>query len=455
MIGEITMNRRQFAVTSTLSALSASRVLGANERIGIGFIGYGLIGKRHVVSFKQLDNVVLAAVAEAHGGRLKEAAGFIGGDVNTYRDFRKLLADKRVDAVVIATPDHWHVLMTMMACAAGKDVYVEKPVSLFPAEGRWMLDGARKHKRVVQVGTQQRSGKHYERARGLIRAGHIGKIVSVRMHSFRNIMPGFGKPADGNPPADLDWDMFLGPAPARKYNPNRGIYHFRWFWDYAGGQMTNLGQHALDVVDWFLGPLKPKTITSVGGRYALEDNGETPDTQDALFDFGSWSAAWSHREVSRGTPSSGLEFLGTKGNMVISRNGFKVTPDRKIEPSNAVPQFTGEHPVGGPVRVKEEGPPLLWTEAIEDESGNSNDQFVNHARNFIDCIRTRKEPISDLESGTRVSTLCHLANISLRVGRQLRWDAAKETIIDDAEATKMLARTYRSPWKEELERVRI
>jgi predicted dehydrogenase len=448
------MNRRQFAVTSTLSALSASRVFGANERIGVGFIGFGLIGKRHVVSFKEIPNVDLVAVAEAHAGRLKEATDFIGGNVKGYRDFRKLLADERVHAVVIATPDHWHALMCMMACAAGKDVYVEKAVSLFPAEGRWMLEVARHHKRVVQVGTQQRSGKHYQRARELIHSGHIGKIVSVRMHSNRNIMPGFGKPPDGDPPADLDWDMFLGPAPGRKYNPNRGIYHFRWFWDYAGGQMTNLGQHSLDFVDWCLGPLKPKTIASIGGRYALLDNGETPDTQDALFDFGDWSAVWSHREVSRGQPSSGLEFLGTKGNLVISRNGFTITPDRKVEPANSIPQFTGDHPVDGPLRVKEEGPPRLWTESVKDDTGDSNAQFIDHAKNFVDCIRTRKEPISDLDSGARVSALCHLANISLRVGRQLRWDAAKETIMDDAEAAKLLARPYRSPWKEELDRAR-
>ena len=448
------LDRRQFTAASTLAALSASRVLGANERIGIGFIGYGLIGKRHVVSFKQLDGVDLVAVAEAHAGRLKEATEFIGGNIKGYRDFRKLLADDRVQAVVITTPDHWHALMTMMACAAGKDVYVEKPVSLFAAEGRWMLDVARKHKCVVQVGTQQRSGKHYQRARELIRSGHIGKIVSVRMQSFRNIMPGFGKPADGDPPADLDWDMFLGPAPARKYNPNRGIYHFRWFWDYAGGQMTNLGQHSLDIVDWCLGPLKPKSIFSIGGRYALQDNGETPDTQDAFFDFGNWSAVWSHREVSQGQPSAGLEFLGTKGSLTISRKGFAISPDRKIHPANAIPLFTGMHPIGGPVPVKEEGPPRLWTEAIKDETGNSNAQFIEHAKDFVACIRSRKEPVSDLESGARVSTLCHLANISLRLGRQLRWGASKETIIDDAEAAKMLARPYRSLWKEELERLR-
>src|SRR5262249_43963109 len=155
-----------------------------------------------------------------------------------------LLDNRDVDAVVVSTPDHWHALMTMMACAAGKDVYVEKPLSLFVREGRWMIDVARREGRVVQVGTQQRSGPHYQRACELIRSGHLGAVSSVRMAASRNIMPGFGSPPDGPPPAGLDWDLMLGPAPAHAYNPNRALYHFRWFWDYSGGQMTNLGQHA-------------------------------------------------------------------------------------------------------------------------------------------------------------------------------------------------------------------
>jgi predicted dehydrogenase len=445
--GRRTFLRGAAAVLAT--AASARSVLGANERLGIGFIGFGLIGKRHVVSFKEQPDVNLVAVAEAHKGRLDEAKTFIGDRVQGYRDFRQMLDNREVDAVVIATPDHWHALMTMLACAAGKDVYVEKPVTLFPAEGRWMLDIARKHRRIVQVGTQQRSGPHYQKARELIRAGHIGQVVSVRMQSFRNITPGFGGKPDGEPPPELDWEMFQGPAPLRKYNPNRAIYHFRWFWDYSGGQMTNLGQHSLDFVDWVLGPLAPRTVTSIGGRLVLRDNGETPDVQDALFDFGTWTGVWSHREVSRGqTAGSGLEFFGTKGSLAISRSGFTVTPDRKITPSSAIPQFTGAHPVGGPPIVKDEGPPQLWTEAVEDRTGDPRDQFVRHARNFLDCIRSRKTPASDLESGVRVSTLCHLANISLRLGRQVRWDAAKETILGDDEAVKMLERPYRAPWDE-------
>src|SRR5262249_33908609 len=205
------------------------------------------------------------ALAETHQGRLEEGAAHIGGAVRKYGDFRKLLDDRDVQAVVVSTPDHWHALQTMLACAAGKDVYVEKPLTLFVREGRWMIDVAARHKRIVQVGTQQRSGPHYQRARELMRQGHLGKIVSVRMQEAPNITPGFGNPPDQDPPAELDWELWLGPAPKRRYNPNRGIYHFRWFWDYSGGQMTNLGAHMLDIVDWALDLGSLKSVASFGG----------------------------------------------------------------------------------------------------------------------------------------------------------------------------------------------
>jgi predicted dehydrogenase len=453
------LSRRAFVQGSAAVVLSAAnygRVHGANERVGIGFIGYGLIGKRHVLDFKEQPDVNLAAVTETHRGRLDEATAFIGGMVKGYGDFRKLIEDRAVDAVVVSTPDHWHALMTMLACAAGKDVYVEKPLTLFVREGRWMVDVARRYRRVVQVGTQQRSGPHYLRARELIQSGHLGKISSVRMGAYRNIMPGYGTPADQDPPREIDWNMLLGPAPERRYNPNRAIYHFRWFWDYSGGQMTNLGAHGLDIVHWYLGVKGPLSVASMGGRYSLRDNGETPDTQDSLIEYPGWTALWSHREASRGQPSSyGLEFFGTKGSLAISRRGFLVTADRKVEPANTIPQFTGAHPVGGPTGVKESGTVQYWTKATKDDSGDVRGQFKLHVRNFLDCIKSRRQPISDLESGHRVATVCHLANIALRVGRRIRWDADKEEILGDPEAAKMLVREYRAPWDAELKNLGV
>ena len=454
--------RRRFVKTAATTAAlawtaaSRDRVYGANNRIGLGFVGYGLIGKRHVIDFKERADVNMAAIAEVHHGRLDEAASFIGGPVKAYKDFRRMLENPDVDAVCVSTADHWHALITMMACAAGKDVYVEKPLTLFVREGRWMADVARRHKRIVQVGTQQRSGPHYQRARDLIRKGHLGKISSVRVSGARNIMPGYGAPADRSPPPYLDWEMMLGPAPYRPYNLNRSIYHFRWFWDSSGGQMTNLGQHSLDIVFWFLGVKGLAAVTSIGGRYSLKDNGETPDTQEALFEFPDWTLSWSHREASRGDGGRGLRFYGHKGSLRIGRGGFETAADRKVVPANTVPQFTGAHPAGGPPRVKEADPPEYWTEPLKDATGDSRTQFKLHVANFLDSIRSRRQPISDLESGHRVVSACHLANISLRLeGRRLVWDAEKEDIVNDAEASSMLARPYRKPWDRELRALEV
>jgi predicted dehydrogenase len=434
-----------------LTAAGWQRVLGANERVGLGFIGYGLIGKRHVLDFKEQRDANLVAVAEVHRGRLDEGLAEIGPGARGHADFRRLLEQRDVDAVVISTPDHWHALQTMLACAAGKDVYVEKPLSLFVREGRWMVDVAGRHRRVVQVGTQQRSGPHYRRARELIRSGHIGNVHAVRMTAFRNVMPGFGRPADTDPPAELDWDLWLGPAPRRRYNPNRCIYHFRWFWDYSGGQMTNLGAHALDVVHWFLDSSGPSAVTAAGGRFCLQDNGETPDTQDALFEYPRCTALWSHREACMGErPRFYLEFCGTRGNLGISRLGFAVTPDPLVPPQNAIPQFTGAHPVGGPRPVRIEGTQQPRTRAIDDRTGNGRRLLQLHVRDFLDCIKSRRQPAAHLESGHRVATACHLANLSLRLGRKLRWDARREEVIDDAEAARLLSRPYRPPWDREL-----
>jgi predicted dehydrogenase len=445
------LSRRSFLSAAALTAACYGRVLGANDRVGVGLIGFGLIGKRHALTFKELPDASLVAVSDVHRGRLDEAVAFIGGPVRPYPDFRKLLDSKDVSAVVVATPDHWHALLTMLACAAGKDVYVEKPLTLFVREGGWIIDVARRHKRVVQVGTQQRAGKHYQRARELIRGGHIGKVVSVRIESFRNVAPGFGNPPDADPPPEFDWETWLGPAPKRRYNPNRALYHFRWFWDYSGGQATNLASHSLDIVDWSLGLDTLSAVTSSGGRFALSDNGETPDTQDAIFEFDGWTAAWSMRECSRGeTAAHPLRFYGTKGSLSISRSGFTVTPDPDAPPEAAIPQFTGAHPVGGPQAPAREGPYQPRTQPIEDRTGDGRAQFRDHARNFLDCVKSRQQPASDLESAHRTAVACHLANLSLRIGRRLRWDWATETVPGDPEATAQLVRPYRTPWDREL-----
>jgi predicted dehydrogenase len=357
-----------------------------------------------------------------------------------------------VDAVVVATPDHWHALMTMMACTAGKDVYVEKPLTLFVREGRWMVEVARRHKRVVQVGVQNRSGPVFQRAREFVRKGRLGQIVSVQNNFYRNIMPGLGNPPDGDPPRELDWDMWLGPAPQRRYNPNRAIYHFRWFWDYSGGQMTNLGQHSLDIVHWIMGVTAPKAVYSTGGRFFLKDNCEVPDTQDVILEYPGFTAICQYREASAGKDSLGMGavvFHGTCGTMPVGRGGYEVFPDPKVNPINTVAAILGGHPVGGPQPVPEEKG-QLWTEKEKDDSGDGTKDYRRHARDFLECIKSRKDPIADIESGHRVATACHLANISLRTTRRIVWDGEKEQIVGDTQANAMLSRPYRKPWDAEL-----
>jgi predicted dehydrogenase len=444
--------RRDFLISATAAALYRPRILGANDRVQVGFIGYGLIGAQHVHDFQKLPDVDLAAICDVYQPRLEQGLAACGSRAKGYRDFRKLLDDKDIQAVVISTPDHWHALMTILACASGKDVYVEKPLTLFAREGRWMVTAARRYARIVQAGTQQRSGRHYDHAIALLESGVLGKVHTVRAGYFRNIMPGFGSPPDSNPPPGLDYDMWLGPAPLRPYNKNRSLYHFRWFWDYSGGQMTNLGAHELDVVHWAMKVNAPLAVSSSGGRFALQDNGETPDTQDALFEYPGFTALWSHREASRGRGDcEGLEFFGTKGSMTLSRSGYKVIPDLKAPPENQIPQFQG-HPSGGPQR-QARGQPRPWTEAREEHS--SNDLLASHARNFLDCVKSRARPVADVEDAHRVATACHLANISLRLDRKIRWDAEKEEAVGDSEAAAELVRPYRRPWDQVLQSLKL
>ncbi len=439
-------SRRAF-LGAAISAASYQRVLGANDRVRVGVIGCGLIGLRHIADFKQLPDVELAAVCDVFEPRVGYAQEKCGSNPKGYRDFRKMLDDKGIDAVIVSTPDHWHALQTIMACAAGKDVYVEKPMTLFIKEGRWMTTAARRYKRIVQAGTQGRSGTHMPEVLELVRNNYIGKIHSVRLSSHRNVMPGFGNPKDGTPPPNLDYELWLGPAPRRPYNPNRAIYNFRWFWDYSGGQMTNLGAHDIDLAHYALGVKHPTAVTCTGGRYALQDNGETPDCQDAILEYPGFNMTISIREASGGRRSGGgTELFGTKGSMSISRGGFEVYPDTKVPAERQIP--TWSTPPGHPQ------PPAgfqstPWTEAKKGR-GEPSEPMLPHARNFVDCIKSRKLPVADVEEGHYVSIACHLANISMRVGRKLRWDAQKEDFIGDREASAHLVRPYSKPWDDVL-----
>jgi predicted dehydrogenase len=449
---KIRISRRQLLKTTTtvgtalVTAISYQQVPGANERVRVGLIGVGLIGKRHLLDFMAQADVGIAAICEVYEPRMREGIATSGGRAEGFKDFRKMLDRKDIDAVVISTPDHWHALLTILACAAGKDVYVEKPLTHIVQEGRWMIETAKYHERVVQVGTQQRSGEHYKRCVQLVREGHIGEVRNARISAFRNITPGFTTAVGSQPLSEEDWNMWLGPAPYVPFEKQRCIYHFRWFWDYSGGQTTNLLSHDLDIVQWAKDSV-PERVTALGGRYSLKGIGETPDEFEAVFEYPGFLANWSSREVSgfRSDSRAGLEICGTRGTLVINRSGFEVFPDLEISPEDQIPQFTGSR------QLRSAGSPRYRTTALKGTGYQEvKDQFQPHVRNFLDCVKSRQQPVSDLEGGHKTVTSCHLANISMKVGRTLHWNAEKEEIVGDVEATKLLTKVYRAPWDREL-----
>jgi predicted dehydrogenase len=457
------MTRRDFTRTSialgVTTALGSMRVLGANDRVGVGLIGCGGRGSQVADRFLKAPDATVVAVADVYepfreralaavkagtftrtpGAPATAAAAATGSTTGAdavgpganaavvgLKDFRQVLDRKDVDAVIIATPDHWHALMAVAALRAGKDVYVEKPLSLVLREGRIIVDEARRSKRVCAVGSQQRSGAHYIEAVRLIGEGAIGTVHHVHAGMTRNAMPGFvARELRGGLTDALDWDMWLGPAPKVPFDPFRAIYHFRWFWDYSGGQMTNWGAHHLDIARWALGARAPKAVAGFGGRYAIKDGGETPDVQQVLYQFDSGVVSWSTREVNEGD-RAGLVFYGTKGTLDLARSGYTIRPET----------WTGDADGATGKRA-----PAM--DAREVKGGNLDEQ---HVRNFLDCVKSRQRPNADVEEGHLSAVMCHLGNLSTRLGRSLTWDAERERVVGDNEANALLTKPYRKPW---------
>jgi predicted dehydrogenase len=456
-----TLTRRDFTRTSialgVTTALGSMRVLGANDRVAMGLIGCGGRGSQVADRFLKMTDASVVAVADVYepfreralaavkagtftrtpaaaaGAGSAAAAGGTDGSgpganaaVIGVKDFRQVLDRKDVDAVIIATPDHWHALMAVAALGAGKDVYVEKPLSLVLREGRIIVDEARRTKRVCAVGSQQRSGAHYAEAVRLIREGAIGAVHHVHAGMTRNAMPGFvARELRGGLTDALDWDLWLGPAPKVPFDPFRAIYHFRWFWDYSGGQMTNWGAHHLDIARWALGARAPKAVAGFGGRYAIKDGGETPDVQQVLYQFDSAVVSWSTREVNE-ADRAGLVFHGTKGTLDLARSGYTIRPET----------WTGD--ADGTT-----GKRAPATQSREVKGANLDEQ---HVRNFLECVKSRQRPNADVEEGHLSAVMCHLGNLSTRLGRSLTWDAERERIAGDDEANALLTKAYRKPW---------
>lgn len=395
---------------------------GANDKVNAAFIGMGRMGMSNLGFAMKQDSLAVTHVCDVYKPNLDKASS-AAKDAKAVRDFREILADKSVDAVCIATPDHWHAYMTVEACKAGKDVYVEKPICVAIDEGKKMVEAARKYKRVVQAGTMQRSGDHFQKAAQIVKSGAIGKVTYVRTWNYGLMAPeGIGAPADTAPPAELDWDMWLGPAPKRPFNANRfgvdpkAFSHFRWFWDYAGGMMTDWGVHLIDIVQMAFDEAMPNVVTCVGGKFRLTDNRETPDTILATYEYPTFLATYENRYGNANSmfgKGYGILFHGDKGTLFVDRSTYQLWPEK-------------------------------GSDLKEEEVKSSNQANMAHWKNFLDCMRTREKPNSDIEKCYRSSAACILANVALRSRMRLDWDG--ETV-KQPEARKLLGFQYRKPWK--------
>ena len=346
--------------------------------------------------------------------------------------------------MVIATPDHWHALQTIHGCQAGKDVYVEKPLSLCVQEGRHMVEAARHYHRVTQVGIMRRSSTAAQEAADFIRAGGLGKVSIIRSFDIENEWPkGIGNPPDEEPPADLDWEAWLGPAPKVPYNRNRAFYKFRWFYGYSGGQVTNFGTHYLDFSHMVLGQQIPQAVTAMGAKATVEDNREIPDTLEALWMYpGGTMVAFSQYNANSAPADlhkSTVEVRGTKGTLYLSWWDFEIVPQEVSD---------GESPVRNPLdRDPVEGWDVNRHPAMEPRKVDGNDSTTAHARNFLDCVRSRKPCVCDIEIGHRSTTATLLANIALKTKSYLEWDGAKERFTNNDAANRYLNYEYRAPYK--------
>ncbi len=427
------IDRRTFAKTSTAAfafstATKTSANVAVNERVRVAFSGVGNRGNQVLDAFVSQPDVEIVAICDVDQSHLERTNARLKKKVDTCDDFRKMIDRNDVDAVVVATPDHWHALQMIYACNAGKDVYVEKPLSNTIFEGRKMVEAARRNKRIVQVGTHRRSSLLYPKLGKIIASDQMGKITLSRSYRINNMAPnGIGKRKKSKPPAGLDWNMWLGPRPLRPYQDNIAPYKFRW-WKQFSSQMGNWGVHYLDVIRWMTGELAPASICAMGGQFVVDDDRTVPDTMEAVFQFASGRLAIFGQYEASGAPAlkqGEIEFRGTQGTAYIGNKGFDIYPERGG-------QFQDRKP-----RMK----------PISEENSESNKALTaRHVRNFIDCIKSRELPNADVEIGHRSTTMSLLANISLATGARLEWDAQRERITNNKAANDLLHYEYRKPW---------
>lgn len=434
------LTRRNF-LTKSLAVAAGTGILttmhkpafaawkGANEKLVAGVIGINGMGFADLQSFLKQPDTECGAICDVDENVLNTRAAEIekiqGKKPAIYKDFRKMLEDPAIDVVIIGTPDHWHCLPFIYSLQAGKDVYCEKPLSNTVEEIELMEKAVGKYNKVVQIGQWQRSDPHWQDAIAFVHSGKLGKIRTVRAWSYQGWMKSIPVLPDESVPAGVDYNFWLGPAAERPFNRNRFHFNFRWFWDYAGGMMTDWGVHILDYALFGMNVAQPKSVMAMGGKYAYpQDAAETPDTLQALFEFDGFTLLWDHGIGIDGGyygRSHGVGFVGNNGTLVVDRAGWEVIPE----------------PGGGKA--------LMDRVPLKKSSGNGLD---NHMKNFIACIKDKNiKPNAGIEIGANIARVANLGNIAFKTGRRLYWDPAQVKFVNDTEADKHLRANYRKPWE--------
>jgi predicted dehydrogenase len=412
-------DRGNSPLTGSAEPKRAPTSVAPADKIVVGFIGVGGMGTGLIDTFSKLPDVEIAAVCDVYESHVHRAQRAAGQKAEAYGDFRRVLDRKDIDAVVIATPDHWHAIPTILACQAGKDVYCEKPLAHRIQEGRAMVQAAEKFKRVTQMGNFIHAGENYHRVVEIIRSGVLGKISKTRVWLAAD-RSGLGRPQDGSPPPGCDYDFWLGPAPSRPFNTNRFTFNWRYFWDYGGGILTDFCCHIVDLVHWAMEVDAPHTISATGGRYALADNAEVPDTLDVTYEYQKgdqkFLMVWSHTDASTyGLDNKGLGimFQGSDATLVADYSTHTI--------------------------IAEKGREI-------DEPGRSLPRSVGHHREWLDAIKSRAQCSCHFGYGHRLASVGNLGNISLWTDEKLTWDPIAERITNHTAANQYLTKEYRKPW---------
>lgn len=417
-------------------AAGASSPSSPGDTINLGLIGCGARGRfRFISAYDQLPGARFVAVCDVNAKHLADGRRRAGGSrVKPYKDYRRLLEDRNVDAVIVATNQQWHALPAIAACQAGKDVYLEKPLGQSIGEGPYVIEAARKYGRIVQAGTQQRSIGHYQKAVEMIQAGALGEISEVKVWDYENYNPGRGSPPDCDPPPELDWDFYVGPSPFQPYNPNI-YYHYGydWFKVAGAGHQVAWGVHHFDVVLWAMGVTAPKAVSATGGKFAFDDNWDYPNTFSATAEFApgpvarrgfvlQYTMRVGGKRVKR---AHGKCFIGTKASMLLDRSGFSIVPE--------VPR--GEKPGAEGMFVRPE---------VTEKAGSDQ---LRHFSAFLENIHRRSTPNATPKTLHDATTLGHLMNIAWETGSRVEWDAPSQSIKGNPAAQAMVFRPYRAPWK--------